>query len=238
MTTEPVTTKPKRRRKPREHRVDVLSAWLTWAADRDSTPDALNRQLQALVMSATGAGAQTYIDPAGEQLRWLQCEVVRAFTFHATADKGAELELSEAPGTPPRYTISKGHGIRPCYHGGAAQVGMVGLRAVLAHPELGRVTRCIVPGCPAPLVGRKGGRYCAEHGSGKSRSRRHLEKLTPVQRRQNRRRLYVASLKEHQPTRYWELLAQCQAVARALRSLKPGEHGKRKQAEDAAEGKE
>jgi len=235
MTTEPVTTKPKRRRKPREHRVDVLSAWLAWAADRESTPIALNRQLLALVTSATGVGAQSYPDES--QLRWLQGEVARAFAFHATADKGAELELGEAPGTPPRFTITKGHGMTACYYGNAAQIGLVGLRAVLAHPELRRITRCIVPGCPAPLVERKRGRYCAEHGSGRNRSRRYLEKATPEQRRQNRRRLYVAWLKEHQSERYWELLPAYQAVARTFRSLKPGLHRREKQAENRSQAR-
>lgn len=196
------------RTKRREHRLDVLSAWLKWANDSESKPDVLNRQLQILVAHATGAGAQTYIDPAGDQLRWLQREVLRAFTFHATAEKGAELELSnEVPGAAPHFTISKGYGIRPCYDGGAAQVGMAGLRAVLGHPELQRITRCIAPGCPAPLVGRKGGRYCAEHGSTKARARRHLEKFTPEERRERRRKLYLQWNRTHRPEHYRELLA-------------------------------
>jgi hypothetical protein len=70
------------RTKRREHRIDVLSAWLKWANDPESTPIALNRQLQALVASATGASARTDIDPAGKQLRWLQEEVVRAFALY------------------------------------------------------------------------------------------------------------------------------------------------------------
>jgi hypothetical protein len=198
MTIERVRTKR------REHKIDVLSAWLKWANDRDSAPVALNRQLQALVASATGAGAQSYPDES--QLRWLQREVLRAFTFHAAARKGADLELGEAPGTL-RFTITKGHGMTACYEGSAAQVGLVGLRAVLVHPELRRVTRCIVRGCPAPLVGRKGGRYCAEHGSAKARTQRHLEKFTPEQRRERRRKLYLQWNRVNRPDHYRELLA-------------------------------
>jgi hypothetical protein len=203
------------RTKRREHKVDVLSAWLKWANDQESTPIALNRQLQILVANATGAGAQTYIDPDGKQLGWLQREVLRAFTFHATAEKGADLELREAPGAAPRYTLSKGYGMRACYDGGAAQVGMVGLRAILAHPELGRITRCVVPGCPAPLVGRKGGRYCSEHGSTKARTRRHLEKFTAEERRARHRKLYLQWNRVNRPEHYRELLAIEAAKAHA-----------------------
>jgi hypothetical protein len=77
---------------------------------------------------------------------------------------------------------------------------------VLTHPELRRITRCIVPGCPAALVGRKSGRYCAEHGSAKARAMRCVEKLTPEERRERRRKLYLQWNRINRPEHYRELL--------------------------------
>jgi hypothetical protein len=195
------------RTKRREHRVELLSAWLAWANDRDSSALALHRRFIALVNATTGVAAGG--SPQLEELRWVQEQALAAFAFCATAAPDTEHEVASwRPGAPaPRFVITKGLGATARYEGSIADVGRLALCAVLMHPELRRITRCVVRGCGAPLVARKRGLYCAEHGKANNRSRRHYAKFSPEERRERRRKLYLEWNRIHQPDHYRELLA-------------------------------
>src|SRR5438128_1275275 len=160
--------KIERVRTKREHKIDVLSAWLKWANDRDSPLPELTRELMRLVNVTTGVGYEPPTPTAiGEQLGWLQGQVLAAFAFCENAAPEDEYEVPtwRADMPAPRFVLTKGHGTTARYEGSPAEVGRLALCVVLMHPELRRITRCIVRGCNALLVGRKSGRYCVEHAS-------------------------------------------------------------------------
>lgn len=212
---------PRVRTKPREQRLALLTAWVRWAADRESTVQALNRRLGELVRDTTGANAG-FLVPNEAQIRWLQGQANAAFAFLASAKPGQELELERPPNDrAPAFFITKGHGALASYDGSTAAIGSIALRLILTHPELQRINRCIVPGCHAPLVEKKRALYCPAHGSAASRSRRHYEKCSVEERQQRRRRLYIESLRIRRPEYLARLCRVADAIAAAVRVCPP-----------------
>ncbi len=73
-----------------------------------------------------------------------------------------------------------------------------------------RVRQCLEPGCGRLHVKSRRSEYCAEHGKGRARSIRYRERinerLSAEEKRERRRRYYLAHLKKHNPARYRHLI--------------------------------
>jgi predicted RNA-binding Zn ribbon-like protein len=103
-----------------------------------------------------------------------------------------------------RYVTKSRDGYLGIHDGRFDKVFLHECADLVTGPEGHRLKRCSEEGCGRLFVQQKRGVYCEQHGSSGARSERYRQRLelTPEEKRERRRRYYLASLKKHDPARW------------------------------------
>jgi predicted RNA-binding Zn ribbon-like protein len=212
----------------REWRADLAHKWLDWAFAKSRRPGKLTSDFQYLVRFTmdvgwqmpgglkmakpmAGALAEFRAEQAAKTaatLHWLRERAKRAIETLTDSQEWRQpmrefmAELLEADPALTMYVTKGKTGTTTSYYGNLKAIGLLAIQALARHPAVLRFKRCEEKSCSTIFAQRKRGKYCDEHGSAASRSRRHYRSLDADQKREKRRAYYLNWMKTHEPRRY------------------------------------
>jgi hypothetical protein len=211
-------TKEKRRAKPKtvsmqSARIDRLIEIVDFA-QLETDPYTLFEEARELrTKIATLPSKTTFtLDPEGlVKIVALQGRL-RSKLIEIASGKGSATDWEWKPPAVARRVFRNGRDYVAQYFGAFDEMLDNDVLDAVLRAGTSLLRQCLQPGCGKFYVKLRRSEYCAEHGKGRARSIRYRAsinvKLSAEEKRERRRRYYLAHLKKHNPARYRHLIRQ------------------------------